>query len=163
MQGIQGPQGNEGPQGPAGLGVKVYDRNQAELGIVLDIATTQVTMVTSTGHIVSLRWDGTMAPSQIFWTNDNCQGSPYLNGLNANAPPIFGRYVFFSTAANALMVPSNVLPNNSAAVTQFQAATLENPGCIANAGVRSGFPLQNAAPAVVGLPRYPVFAPLLIR
>jgi hypothetical protein len=164
-QGVQGAVGPQGPQGPAGPGMlTLRDANGTKLGTVLSLPSygSAVEVYTSTGHVVSLGWDGTMAPDQIYYTGASCAGTAYLNSGWEFAPPIWGRGVFYSGSQATLMTLANPDANGLVPNVGFTAATIDNPTCGPSAGTRHGYLLAPTTPASVGLPSYPVAAPLAI-
>jgi hypothetical protein len=161
-QGTQGPQGATGatgatgPQGAAGSGggVSLVDGNNVTLGRVISAYQYGATVLTSTGYIVDIPFDGVFYPAQIYYTAAGCTGTAYLNDGNGGNPPfqtMGGKYVVYSGSMNSLMAPATVVGGVSTGEA-FTSATIDNPGCGANAGSRSGWKLVAVSRATVGLP-----------
>lgn len=163
VRGPEGPQGAEGPQGPAGLGIRVFDRTNVELGIVLAIEREGVRIFSATGHVMTLRWDGTLPTDRIYYTQANCAGLAYLDAVDGSSTPIYGRWVVRSRVGSVLYAPTNVGPVGSAPTAQIGVGSVDDGGCQAVAGIRTGWPLTEVEAADIGLPRYPVLAPLQLR
>ena len=152
--GPAGPQGPAGPAGPAGGGIRLIDGNNVTLGTVVSSTRAGATVVTSSAYQVTVNFDGTFTPAQIYYTGANCTGTAYLNDGNGGTGPfdrIFGRQVVFSRAMNTLMVPATVT-NGTALGVAFTSATIDNPLCGASAGTVSGWQLTAITRAAAGLP-----------
>lgn len=160
--GLQGVQGPAGPQGPAGTGLTVLDANGRSLGVVLEVNRSEVVFYTSTGHLVELQWDGTIADGQIFYSGTSCTGNAFLNAAPGNGRPLFGKWVTRSRTTNSLMVPANPT-NGAAASVSLNSVSMDNPTCRAEQGSRQGYQLTSITAANVGLPTYPVAAPLRLQ
>lgn len=158
--------GPEGPAGPAAAGSQLIDGNGRVLGSVLGIDSgfsQGATFVTATGHTLTVQWDGRVAGGQIYYSGANCTGTAWLNAGYVGAPAIYGKRVVFSRAFNSLMVPANVNAATGAAASEgFNAATIDNPGCM-QGGNNGGWRIRRANAAEVGLPGYPLTTPLSIR
>ena len=111
----------------------------------------QVSILTSTGHLVTLQWDGTFAPAQIYYTVANCTGSAYLNDGGSPGQKIYGKSVAYSGSLNTLMAPTTVANGTSTSVS-FTSAAIDNPTCGPSAGQNSGWALSAVTHAAVGLP-----------
>lgn len=135
-----------------------------ELGTIIAMSEYQpyVTILTSTGHLVSVAWDGTVGAGQIYYTGGSCTGTAYLNSGGADTYPIFAKGVFYSASMGTLMVPANPDANGLAQNEAFTSASIDNPSCYASAGAVHGYELEAVTPTAVGLPAYPVAAPLAI-
>jgi hypothetical protein len=117
-------------------------------------------VITSTGHLVSLSLDGTMMPGQISYSAASCAGTAYLNSGGSTSGPIPGNAVVYSGSQATLLVPATVDANGLAQNGSFTSATIDNPTCYASAGTNHGYQPVTVAPAAVGLPEYPLAAPL---
>lgn len=141
------------------------DGNGVELGTVIfldDNRSETVTIMTSTGHVVALRWDGTLDPGQIYYDGAGCTGTALLNSGSSSASPIYGKTAVYSGSLSTLMVPSTVSPDGSTPLASMTAAAIDNPVCGGSTGTKYGYLLQAATPADIGLPSYPVVTPFAI-
>jgi hypothetical protein len=111
------------------------------------------TVLTSTGYVLSIPFDGVFYPSFITWTGAGCSGTPYLNTGDASSAgqTMSGTRLLYSRAADTLLVPANSAPGYATAVA-FTAATTENPSCQPNAGAAAGVLLTPITRAAAGLP-----------
>ena len=163
--GPAGAQGATGPQGPAGPGMlTLWDANGTKLGTIMSLPSygSAVEVYTSTGHVLALGWDGTMAPEQIYYTGAGCTGTAYLNSGWELAPPIWGRGVVYSGSLGTLMTLANPDANGLVPNVAMTSAAIDNPTCGTSSGTNHGYLLAPASAASVGLPSYPVAAPLTI-
>jgi hypothetical protein len=161
--GPTGATGATGPQGPGGGGVLLYDANNAQVGKVLDASGYGLLILTSTGHTVNLEWDGTIAPAQIYYTGGGCTGTAYLNSGWSGAGPLWGGQVVYSGSFASLMVPTNLDANGLTPNAAFTAAAIDNPTCGGASNTKNGYQLVTTTAAAVGLPSYPVVAPLHLQ
>ncbi len=157
--GVAGPAGATGPQGPAGTGggLKLYDGNNATLGSVTSVDMYGISIVTSTGYLVYINWDGTMGAGQIWYSGAGCTGTALLNSGGPGAGPIYGKTVVYSGSRASLMAPTTVGANGLESASSIMAATIDNPTCMASPGTSDGWQVSAIAPATVGLPRLPPF------
>ncbi len=161
--GPQGPQGPIGPQGPAGTGgVSLYDGANRLIGQVVSTDTYGVTVKTSTGHIITYDWDGTIYPGQIWYSGAGCTGSAYLNTGWSNTVKTYGKLVVYSGSRNSLMVPANVVNGVATASGSFPVASIDNPTC-GTATTGYGFLLTPITPAAAGLPSITLPQPLRVQ
>ncbi len=165
-RGETGPQGAAGAQGPAGAaatgGVSVRDGNGAHLGGIVNVSLNYFTVVTSTGHVISLMPDGASYDQTIYWTGASCTGTPYLASFGAASKPAVAGYVVHSPAAGGLLAPADVDGNGQAPNVAFTAASYSDGACGATSGSGHGYRMQPVTPASVGLPAYPLAAPLTL-
>jgi hypothetical protein len=130
---------------------------------VISASGSGVGILTSTGHVVFLNWDGTISPGQIYYTGAGCTGTAYLNSGWSQAGPYWRGEVVYSGSFDALMVPTDLDANGQSPNVSFTSATIDNPACGSSSGARHGYRLTTTTPAAVGLPGYPVDAPLSIE
>lgn len=163
-QGAAGPQGVQGPAGADGAdgGLSVFDGNNVELGKVLSVSGSGVTLFTSTGHVITVGFDGAMQPAQVIYTGAGCTGSAYLNAGSQYAGSTWANQVVFAGSLNSLAVPTGADANNLVANTSISAQTIDGPPCSSFVGTCHGYPLTTVAPAAVGLPAFPLTAPVTI-
>ena len=161
--GPAGPTGATGPAGPGGGGVVLVDNNSAEIGKVLYADGYGATVLTTTGHTVSLNWDGTISPGQIYYTGAGCTGTAYLNSGWSGAGPLYGSQVVYSGSFGSLMVPTNLDANGLTPNASFTSSSIDNPTCGSSSGTRNGYLLVSTSAAGVGLPSYPAVAPLTMQ
>lgn len=143
--GATGPTGATGATGPAG-GANVYD-GATLLGRVISADDEGVTLVTSTGHIVTLRWDGSFENSPIIFAGSGCGGTVSLSSRAGAGRSIFAKRVVFSKYTGLLYVPGTT---TSASVT---AGSADNNGfCRGSASVAHAWTLSATNRGAVGLP-----------
>ncbi|MEZ5081038.1 MAG: hypothetical protein R2878_10380 [Thermoleophilia bacterium] len=181
-QGPAGPQGASGPkgdtgatgatglQGPAGpQGRRAPTRHSSRtptgpwLGSAIYADGYGVTVLTSTGNVASVEWDGTISPAQIYYTAGGCTGTAYLNAGGSSAGPFWGGQVLYSNSMGTLMVPTNLDANSLAPNVSFASVTIDNPTCGGNSGSKYGYRLVATTASAVGLPSYPLVAPLTLE
>ena len=146
-QGPVGPAGSQGPVGPSG-GVTVKDNGGTSLGMLTAATEEAVTFLTSTGHLVTLRWDGTFEQSPLAFGALNCGATAYLNSRDGNVRSVYAKRVVASRALGTLYVPNG--PTSGA----FTAGSIDNAGSCRNTATFSaqGWPLVSTTRANVGLP-----------
>ncbi len=166
-RGATGAQGATGPQGPAGAaatgGVSVRDGNGVHLGGIVNVSLNYFTVVTSTGHVISLMPNGHSYDQQIYWTGPSCTGTPYLASFSPTANPVVAGYVVYSPIAGGLLAPADPDANGQAPSVSFTGASYGIGTCAANVGSGDGYRMRAVTPASVGLPAYPVAAPLTLH
>ncbi|MFO0747713.1 MAG: hypothetical protein U1F43_18915 [Myxococcota bacterium] len=169
IQGLKGDKGDKGDTGPAGSGgLVLLDKNGVKVGTVVGYEPTQkngIKVVTSGGYVVTFQPDGTVLPAQIYYGGANCSGAALLNnGGDPNGGKLNGDTVVFSRALNTLMVPATIDANGASATTSATVQSIDNPTC-ANftSGTRYGYSLVAATAASLGLPSYPLAAPLSVQ
>lgn len=162
-RGETGPQGPVGPQGAAATGgVSVRDGNGVLLGAIVNVSLNHFNVVTGTGHVISLMPNGVSYNQTIYWTGASCTGTPYLQSFGAASDPVVGGYVVQSPVAGGLLVPADTDANGQAPNVAFTAASVSADTCSASSGARHGYRMRAATPASVGLPAYPLTAPLTL-
>ena len=122
-----------------------------------------VTVLTSTGNVASVEWDGTISPAQIYYTGAACTGTAYLNAGGSSAGPFWGGQVLYSNSMGTLTVPTDLDANSLAPNASFAAVTIDNPTCGASSGSKYGYRLVATTASAVGLPSYPLVAPLTLE
>ena len=167
-QGLVGPSGPSGPSGPTGpagsAGLVVTDNTGQTLGKLLAISDSGVSVLTSNGYWVDIQWDGTFPVRQIYFQNDGCTGSFWLNAGGSVGRFMWGKhavgddgYVAGNTNASAgLAVPKTVNADGVALSADFSARVLKNytnvcPASGSNMS-NSGWELQSISISTVGLP-----------
>lgn len=144
--------------GGGGGAVSLRDNANVKLGTVLSVSSSNVTIVTSTGHIVNVLFspDGNddFTSSQIWWTGSGCTGTPYLNDGGVGGQQRFSKFLVYSGAANQLYTMSN--PNTNGVSVSGPIPTvvsIENSGvCSSSGGGTSGWAMTPVARTTVGLP-----------
>jgi hypothetical protein len=139
--------------------VSVVDANNVTLGKVLESSRFEVTVLTSTGFMVSIPWTGVFNPAQI-WYSGSCGsvGTGWLNdgagSTNSPVQHIFGKWLVFSGSLNTLEKPTTVGADGTEASTTVNAASIDNPTCQneSPASTESGFQLTPITNAAAGLP-----------
>jgi hypothetical protein len=157
--GATGATGPQGPAGPSGGGVSVVDANNVTLGKVLESSQFEVTVLTSTGFMVSIPWTGVFDRAQIWYTGScSSVGTGWLNDGegSANSPieHLLGKWLVFSGSLNTLEKPTTVGADGTEASTTLSAASIDNPDCAnqSPASTESGFQLTPITNAAAGLP-----------
>ncbi|KQY62449.1 MULTISPECIES: collagen-like protein [unclassified Nocardioides] len=150
--GADGATGPAGPAGPAGGGTVLKDGNGVTVGKVQSIARNSVTVLTSSGYMLTVGWDGSIAPAQAYYTGAGCTGTAYLNSGSSTPSWLYAKTLVYLGSANTLAVPAVLDGSGAAANTGFTAATIDNPACGASAGARNGWELKATTAANTGLP-----------
>ncbi len=168
IQGETGATGATGPAGPAGGGVTLVDANNVTLGKVVSAARNNITLVTSTGHLMVMSWDGTLPNAQIYYKGTgpgNCSGEGYLNsGSPTTASSIYAKTVVWSLSLGSFMVTSATPQSNGTvlAVMPTGITGFDNSSCGTSTGGQYGWLLQPVTAAQIGLPS-PIVAPLRLQ
>lgn len=148
-----------------GGGLGVYDGNGVKLGDVTELSGNgrSVSILTSTGHLLTLQFDGTIKNGQIYYSGANCTGNALLNAGSSSGPPIWAKTVVFSGSKNSLMVADGVVGNGTVPLTSMVAQSIDNPDCGTSSGTNWGWSIIETTPAAVGLPSYPFVTPIDIH
>jgi hypothetical protein len=166
-QGAQGTQGSVGPTGPAGSagpGIYLKDANGVSLGRLVSLVqgSISVSVITSTGYLVSIPLDGqytSLATAQTYLNNAACtltQGTDriWLNGSNSTARPTYSKLaVWGGPTIGSFLTPIGGNSNNiatSAAMTGV--VSILNPTCMASSSANFGWELRKATLTEIGLP-----------
>lgn len=138
-------------------GVGVYDNSNTRLGTLIYFNYDgSIQILTSTGYIVSVFMESTgghaFPLSQIYWTGASCTGTPYLNDGLSGGQKSYYKILCYSGTGSQLYELASPNANGISTSTTFTAATIENPTCMTNSGVRGGWALTAVSRATVGLP-----------
>jgi hypothetical protein len=131
--------------GPAG-GANVFDGTTL-LGRAMSADDEGVTLLTSTGHLVTLRWDGSFENSPVIFSGSGCTGAVSLNSRAGVSRNVFNKRVVFSKFTGLLYLPS------STSSTSVTAAAADNNGaCRATTSTVHAWALTATSRATIGLP-----------
>ncbi len=155
-QGPPGPKGDTGATGatgPAGPGATVLkDGSGNTVGTVDSMSRNSVTVLTGSGYLLTVDWDGTFYPAQAYYTGAGCTGTAYLNAGSPGPYPLYAKTLVYLKSANTLAIPATVDATGSAPNTSFTSASIDNPDCAASASTVSGWQLKATTATAVGLP-----------
>ncbi|WP_243303801.1 collagen-like protein [Geothrix oryzisoli] len=159
------PQGVAGTSGAAGL--QVLDKNNVVLGKVTRADSYGYTVLTSTGYLLDMSWDGTVYPAQAWFTTYTggvCSGTVYLNDGNGGTGGalLWGKTAYWVGSKNSFMVPQNVNGSGMSISVSFTSQGIDNPTCYASGGSASGWQLTTITNAALGLPAT-IVAPLKLQ
>ena len=121
------------------------------LGRVLSASRESLTVITSTGHTVTLGWNGVIPTGQIWYAGANCTGTAYLNSGSPTPRASHARWVVYSRAFNTLMRPAIVAGGVSTSTGNFVVQSIDNPDC-GTAFSGNGWQLEAISNATAGLP-----------
>jgi hypothetical protein len=126
------------------------DKNGVSQGYLLGFDSYGGFTVEHSGYIYQVGPDGTFAPAQIYWTNVNCTGTPYLNDGVQGGVPALAKNLTYSAKTNLLYTLSN--PNSVGVSTSVpvSAQSIENPTCMNYPATVGGWALTPTTPATVG-------------
>jgi hypothetical protein len=127
------------------------DGNSVTLGRVLSASRESLTVITSTGHTVTLGWNGAIPIGQIWYSGAGCTGTAYLNSGGATPRVSHARWVVYSRAFNTLMRPALVAGGVSTSTGGFPVQSIDNPDC-GTATTGNGWQLEAITNATAGLP-----------
>jgi hypothetical protein len=127
------------------------DANGVTLGRIVEADRYGVRVVTSTGYLVDINWDGTFPIGQIWYTGASCTGTAILNSGSPDPDKIFGKTLVFSRAFNTLMAPSTVVSGVATGGGSVPVQSIDNPTCMA-ASSGNGWTLTAVTAAAAGLP-----------
>jgi hypothetical protein len=162
--------------GAAGLtGAILKDNNGVSLGRIVTASRSSATIVTSTGHMTILNWNGTFPVAQVYFTSFSagvCGGSAYLNsGSSATSPTqyMYGKNLVWVGSMNSLMTATaaSIQADGTAATVTpggsgFTIAGIDNPACGTSSSTQHMWPLVSITRASSGLPAT-IVAPLTIN
>ncbi|MCW2497675.1 hypothetical protein [Jatrophihabitans sp.] len=138
-------------------GVAVNDANGALLGTLVDVdpAGSGVTVLTPNGYLVTVNWDGTFPPAQLYYQGTGsvpCSGAAFLSdgGVYGSVRSTF--LLNWSAALGTLLAP--VGTNNLSTSGEAGGITgLENQGCdTTQPTYETGWQMTAITPATAGLP-----------
>jgi hypothetical protein len=153
------------PQGASGTGLQVLDANGVVLGKVTRADSYGYTVLTSTGYLLDMSWDGTVYPAQAYFTTYTagvCSGTVYLNDGGNTGSLLWGKTAYWVGSKNSFMVPSTVNAAGMSTSVSFTSQGIDNPTCYAAGGSASGWLLKTVTNAALGLPPT-VVAPLKLQ
>ena len=144
-------------------GIRLVDANGTTLGRVVNAGRDEVTIVTSTSYLVTLKWNGMYSTSStLYYSNGNCGGDAFLlSASSTSSAPIYGRTLVWSNGIGTLMAPSVESLGADGASYSIQPAAwsiflsgVEQNGVCSAAGATSAFMwfLSPVSKATVGLP-----------
>lgn len=150
--------------GPAATGgVVARDGDGTKPGPVVGVSSGSFTVVTPTGNVVFLQPSGVSYDRYLFWTGPSCTGTSCYGTFGATAGPGFGGFTVASPVAGGLMVPADPGANGQAPNVSSTYASTSRATCSAGSGSQYGYRMRLATPASVGLPAYPVAAPVTLH
>lgn len=149
--------------GGGGGRMAVYDGNGTKLGDVTGFISPgrEVSILTSTGHLITLQLDGSIKNGQIYYSGAGCTGDALLNG-NGDVS-IWAKTVVYSGSLNSLMVADGIAANGTVPMTEMTAQSIDNPTCGTSSGLKDGWSIVPITPVAAGLPGYPFITPLSIN
>jgi hypothetical protein len=153
------------PQGAAGTGLQVVDHNGVTLGKITHADSYGYTILTSTGYLLDMSWDGTSYPAQVYYTSFSagvCGGTAYLNDGGTPGSTIWGKTAYWVGSKNSFMVPQTVNAAGMSVSVSFTSQGIDNPACYASAGSVSGWLLTSITNTALGLPAT-IAAPLQLQ
>lgn len=171
--GPAGATGAAGPAGPSGGGVTLKDANDVTLGKVVGTADLTATVVTSTGHVLTISWAGMpQLGSQIYYAGACATTSTmWLNGGSSQVRKANGKLAVYSQVTGSYLVPKTVgadgtvtsgamtgLANGEQTSTSSSAGTCQTQGTSNN----MGYELKAVAASAVGMPAT-IAAPLTVQ
>jgi hypothetical protein len=145
-KGDKGDKGDTGAQGPAGA-TDVLDASGTRLGTAIGASDDVVTVLTSTGHLATLRWDGSHEPAPVVFSGSTCSGAAFLSSRALEPRQLFSRRVVSSRLTGLVYLPV------STSSTTVSHGSQDNLGaCQVAAGSVHGWALSVTTPADIGLP-----------
>jgi hypothetical protein len=156
-------QPEEKPQAAPGSGtsvaasaIKVTTAANGILGHVLQAEGNRITLLTNTGWIVDLRYDGTVASSSLHYQNAGCTGSVY----KASSAVVYGKSLYYdgTNYYKPSSSPNNAVPSPS---TPY-ASWLTGSGCTNVSGTAAAIQLTPATVEETGLPN-PITGPIVLQ
>ena len=101
LRGIRGPRG---PAGPPGRGITVEDSNDATIGSLLTADDDSLRVLTATGYLASLDWQGNIPDDPIgilaIYSGTGCSGTQYIPSSSEEPPFAAGRLLRFRDGEN---------------------------------------------------------------
>ncbi len=123
------------------------------LGKILSADSYGATIITSTGYMIFIPWDGVLPPAQLWYSEASCQGTAYLNsGDDESVYKIYGKTIVYSGSLASLMVPASVDPDGTSSSGAFATLSIDNPNCQPSGGTNGGWELTPISAAAAGLP-----------
>lgn len=127
--------------------VKVKTNTNGLLGYALEVDQTGLIILTTTGWIVDLGYDGSISPWVLFFSNAGCTGTAYRD----SSRPMHGKSIFLGYDGSYYKPASSPANQSSASATYNSART--QAGCSAMTYTGALIPLTTSTgPTEAGLP-----------
>lgn len=144
-------------------GIRLVDANGMTLGRVVNAGRDEVTIVTSTSYLVTLKWNGMYSTSStLYYSGSYCGGDAFLlSASSTSSTTIYGRTLVWSNGIGTLMAPNVGSLGADGASYSIQPAALgislsgvEQNGVCSASGATSAFmwSLSPVSKATAGLP-----------
>ena len=114
----------------------------------MTFSTATFQVLTTSGYVLNIGYDGTFPIAQIRWTGAGCTGTPYFNGSGSR----YSKTVVYSGVTGGLYVASNPNAYGVSTSTTAVMSTIENPGCVSGSGTQNGWLLTQVTQTGIGLP-----------
>jgi hypothetical protein len=128
--------------------IQVRTSTNGLLGYGLAVNKNSITMLTTTGWIVDISYDGTLRKNvgtDLRYSNNGCTGSVYIEITG----PVYGQSLFYD-GTSYYKPASSPAPQNSISVTYNSR---KNPTCNDSSGTADVIPLAaSTGPTEAGLP-----------
>ena len=135
----------------------MQDGNGVVLGSAIYVDSGSILVLTSTGYMLWLNWDGTVGTSsaQLYFTQPSCGGTA---ATASGGTPISGKSAYYSAVKGSYLIPASVGANGVAvASASISVSSIENPTCMASVTNFTGVLLTTTSLATVGLANLPPF------
>ena len=150
--------------GAAGLTLK--DNNNVVLGKVISTSRTSATVLSSTGYLYDVQWDGTFIGEQLYYSTGACGGTKWLNsGSSSKVRQIYSNDLTYDGATGSFYKIANPDSDGLTSTVFFTAGAIwstSNQNCGSASGTRGGWLLTPITKAAAGIPNT-IAAPLHIE
>ncbi|WP_375561491.1 hypothetical protein ACE193_02735 [Bernardetia sp. OM2101] len=151
--------------GGGASGLTLKDANNTVLGEVLLVSPSQITVLSSTGYIYNVQWDGTFRGEQIYYSTTGCNGTRMLNGSVGSARGV--KYLVYDGASSGFYTVANPNSSGVAIAVDFFSATniwaLSDQNCgSTSTSDKDGWILTSITKATAGVPTT-IVGPLTIE
>lgn|GEM_PF-886775 len=154
--GQDGADGQNGADGADGGAQIVVDANGRNLGKLVSLSASGVTLLTPNNYYYSVAWDGDFFTSQIWYSDASCSVGPVLNSGSATPRQTYAAFLvwdeqrgtFAQTAnpdANGFSTSGSFGPAGSIQYSDGSCSTSSNSN-------RNGWPLNDISFAAAGIP-----------
>jgi hypothetical protein len=139
----------------AASAIKVTTAANGMLGHLLQASDSRITLLTSTGWIVDLNYDGTVRRNGLFYQNAGCTGSVYKGSSSV----VYGKSLDYD--GTNYYKPSSS-PNNAVPSSIPYASSLTVSGCTDYVSTVTAIQLTPATVEETGLPN-PITGPIVLQ
>jgi hypothetical protein len=116
LRGPTGSAGTNGTNGADGKTTYVRDGNSTDLGLLISASMANLTVFSNKGYLYSVQWDGVVTHPGLYYTSNDCTGTP--RAFAPQSDEIFGKMIY-SDGSGTLYTPTNLDINDNVTGADF--------------------------------------------